>query len=668
MFAACTPAERPPTPAPGAVDLTSEAPAVTAATLTAASIELTFNRSMAVTLPEGTVRIWKLRDHALGDLATAADVEIAKAMWRDERHLSVARPTAAGHYVLELDPAIRDRAGRALDGRTEGDSAGLLRPDDDGLAAPAAWRSLAWREGAPAMEWSSLPSRPAIVVTDVTGWHTATAGGARDEDPEQLWQRGAPRVGRRSPAANESSLRIAFGSDAGVHWSLVPASALETAVQLVDETGAALRTKIELSRQPGVDFGTGEKPRVVSATGRTVTVDRGPSTAWTTLRGPEDPVWVLFGEKLPPRGVLAKVDNWSRPVFTFSADEVTVVGTIAGATATTDRRWPVGLLDGGYSLWTSDDVEYPIAAATGPVIYLTASTDVATPCAPCRVRLERLEERVAPETALTLVSNVWYLHPVGGWPAGRPLKLIINAGQRIRSMMGQPMFDEERDGNEVELPAVADNEFILQLSLRPHREIEPTVSRLNDGSLYPTVFAGLGWTCMSGDPSDPVCVREVLDSHCGTTLPGTLSFSLYTADGSSNAPRGQADLIDVARLEPGHVVVFDADSGRALDRVVETRTVLHQTAVGTFPTSLVEVHLRESDGGRCPDGSASLRGLRDGDRLVIDHRLRPVVPTDPRTLDGNGDGVASASPADDWVGIWHAAEGRFVPLDRRPRR
>src|SRR5690606_8965312 len=140
------------------------------------------------------------------------------------------------------------------------------------------------------------------------------------------------------------------------------------------------------------------------------------------------------------------------------------------------------------------------------------------------------------------------------------------------------------------------------------------------------------------------------------------------AAASRGLRRGEADLFDAASRDPPHVAALGGDGGRALDRVVETRTILHQTAAGTFPTTLVEVRLRESDGGRCPDGSASLRGLRDGDRLVIDHRLRPVVPTVPRTLDGNGDGVASASPADDRVGIWRSAEGRFVPLDRRPRR
>jgi hypothetical protein len=235
--------------------------------------------------------------------------------------------------------------------------------------------------------------------------------------------------------------------------------------------------------------------------------------------------------------------------------------------------------------------------------------------------------------------------------------------------MGQPMRDEERDGNEVELPAIADDEFILQFSMRNDRAVEPPVSRINDGSLYPTLFAAGGWSCLSADPADPICVQSVVDESCpGRTVPASLSFSFYTADGDAANPRGVADLVEVGRFDQSHVTVLAGDDGQALDRVVSARTVLHQTAVGTFPTTLLTLDLRGTDDQACAGGAAGLRGLRAGDRLVIDHRIRPVVPADPRLIDGNGDGVASASPADDWVGVWDPALGRFLPLDRRPRR
>lgn len=653
----------------GSVDLAAAAPGVTAAEVGPLHVELTFDRAMPMDDPADLVRLWRLRGHAVGDLASSADPVPAAAAWLDDRRLRVQRPTVAGHYVVEVDPLLRDRAGRALDGLREGPEGGLLRPDDDGLDAPSVWRSLVWREGDTDDEWWSLPARPALVVTDITGWHSALAAGVRDEGREPMWSRGDPRFGRRSPTAGRSSLRIAFGSDAGLPWSLVGASAVEGAITILDESGGAQRLQLDLSRVPGLPLSGGERPRVTAVSGRTVTLSGGPTAAWVTLRGSDDPVWVRFAEALPPAGFLARVAGWNRPTLELAADPVTAAGTILGVTAVTDRRWPAGMLDGGYSLWTSAGAEYPIAAATGPVLYLRTAVTAPVACDPCEVRLERAEERVAVDAPARFVSHVWYVHPVGDWPAGRLMQLIVNVGNRVRSLMGQPMRDEERDGNEVDLPAVPDDEFILQFSLRPDRAVEPTVSRLNDGSLYPTLFAGLGWSCLSGRADDPVCVRSIADERCpAREAAATLSFSLYTADGDAAHPRGVADLIEVRRLEQAHVTVFAAEDGRVLNRVVSTRTVLHQTGVGTFPTTLVSLDLRELAENGCGNGAPGLRGLRTGDKLVIDHRMRPVVPADPRLIDGNGDGLASASPADDWVGLWDPASGRFRPLDRRPRR
>ncbi len=668
-LAACLASEPPQVADVGNVDLAAAAPSVTAAELGPTHVELTFSRAMPTDAATDALRLWRLRGHAVGDLAATADLVSTQASWRDERRLLLQRPTAAGHYVLELDPLLRDRAGRALDGLVDGPEGGLLRPDDDGLDSPSAWRSLLWTEGDPAEAWWSLPARPALVVTEVTGWHAGLVAGVRDEEPNPMWNRGQPRLGRRSPTAGQSSLRIAFGSDAGWPWSLVGATAVEGAITVLDESGGAQRLHVDLARIPGVLLSGGERPRVTAVAGRTVTLSGGPPAAWASLRGPHDPVWARFSEVLPPAGLVARVEGWNRPTLELAADPVPVTGAILGATATTDRRWPNGALDGGYSLWSSAGVEYPIAAATGPVLYLRTPVTEVVDCAPCELRFERAEERIAVDAPVRFLSHVWYVHPAGEWPSGRILKLIINAGNRLRSLMGQPLRDEERDGNEVDLPAIADDEFILQFSLRSDRAIEPTVSRINDGSLYPTLFAGGAWPCLSGDPKDPVCVQSVIDENCsGREVPASLSFSFYTADGDAAHPRGVADLIEVGRFNQAHVTLLAGETGQALDRVVSARTVLHQTADGTFPTTLLTLDLRGTDVKACAGETSGLRGLRAGDVLVIDHRIRPVVPADPRLIDGNGDGVASASPADDWVGIWDPALGRFLPLDRRPRR
>jgi hypothetical protein len=292
-----------------------------------------------------------------------------------------------------------------------------------------------------------------------------------------------------------------------------------------------------------------------------------------------------------------------------------------------------------------------------------ASALTATICDPCTIELAAVEERVFVDDRVYLTSNVWYVHPEVAFVAGRVMLLSINGGGLLRSVMGTPFRDGQRDGDEVRSPPVADDEFLLQFSLRSGDGARFTASRLNDGTLYGTVANSLAFAC-AGAATEPICALPVAD-ECPAATPAQAVFSLYTADGSHSTPLGVADLIDTNRLPSAPITLLDR-SGKPLAGRTDTAVVLHNVAGASFPTTLLTFTLIEREPDACAAGR--LRGFRPGDRMVVSSLIRSVGAPDPGTLDGNGDGIAEASVKDDWVGEWDVTRQTFVPIQRLIRR
>lgn len=665
MTLACALPDEPAQALPDAAITASASPAVTAVVHRDGLLQVHFSQVMQPGALTDAVRLYRLNDHAFGDLDRAGTAIAVEAAWLDADRAGIRFTPQPGNYVFELLPTLHGRNDRPLDGLTDRPRDALPddsphRPDEDWLDGPATYRSAVFRIGQPDKILLGLPAHPYVRVERIDTWQGLTPSSPRTENPELFWLRGESRMAAWPPWMNNRSLRLELSSPAGHPWDLVAGPALAGQVAVRTEDGSGLRLQLDLAQQPGVAWGLGDPPRVVAVGGRAVTVDTGPSGFLNQYRKAQDPLWIRFGDNLPPRAALARVAQYENRQFVIDAAPVEISGSIHGTTASTDRHWPDGALDGGWQLRPAAGPPIRIEAATGTTLYLRAAT-VETDCTPCTVEWVDLAERVRVGDAATLISPVWYIHPVGTWPPSRILLLELNANRRLRSMPGQPFRNEIRSGNERAQPPEADDTFRIQFSVRPHETIQPPVSRLNDSRLYPTVFTTQAWDCL-GDRSAPVCVLPPASEACTTPVRGiTAAFSLYTADGNAAAPLGREDLLESDRIREDQIRVIDGRSGRGLDRRVDTRVVLNQTEAGLFPTTVVEVELRETESNTC-----GLRGFRAGDRLVISYNLRPLVPSDPRTLDGNGDGVASASPEDDWVGIYDPDRGTFVPLVRLP--
>lgn len=627
-----------------------------------------FDRQMEPDATAAAVRLKRLRDHVGTDLeANSDDVEVERT-WQGARTLRVHWAAAAGSYVLVIGQEARTAAGAALDGLAAGVVSGLHRPDDDGLVAPSDYISQVLNLGADVPRFQGLPANAYMLLTEVTAYRADSANLPRDQDPLVLWRYGQSRVALAPPHWSNLALRLEFASPAGFPYNLADPGSMARAVQVLRSDGARFNGSVGLSHDADTDFDLTSPPRVVAAYGRTVTLTTGPEAVLASLRKPQDPLWLLLGTQLPPRGLLAQVAayNGSPEAIEVTLDEsaVAISGTVWGVTVSTDVVWPAGALDGGFSL-AMGTVEFPIATATDRTLWLREPAPVG-PCADCRVVLRRIEERAFMDDPAFFTSHVWYYFPEGNLPQGQRLLLSLNEDGLLRSIMGRPFRDAERDGDESVVPAVGEDEHLIAFSTRSRIDVPFDATRVNDGTVYETVFDALDLDCR-GARDAPVCVRSLPDPVCGEPVPAQLLVSFMTSDGDATRPYGRDDFLDLDSLAPEWLHVLDGVTAAPLAGVLDTRILLSPTSVGTFPTTVLVFELTQNDASAC-GGRGGLRGFRAGDKLVLSHKIRPVVTTLPRTLDGDGDGVATDSIRDNWIGIWDEQQQTFAPLVRSPRR
>lgn len=648
-------------------------------------LDVAFSRPMAPTPTASAVRLYRLTDHAWGDVAAAGVSIPVETVWTTEDRLRIGwRPDAgrnadgAGEtLVLVIESTARDPSGRRLDGRAPGIAAGLHRPDDDGARGAASYRSAPLNLGRRGPFHASVEAGSAMVVTGISVWHGKNPGGARDaSDGLRQFEFGASRVGAFPAVAENASFRIRFAAPGGRPYDLVSPGAIADQIRILTDNGNRLRSQVGLAQLPGVEWAAGARPVVADAGGRAVTSDIGPGrdlTGTGQLRKADEPVWMLVGDRLPPAGLLARVEDYDggNRSYRLAAEPIPVTARVWGVTATTERLWLDGELAGGYSLRLTDGATVPIRTATGETLHL-AATAPAGPCEPCAVLIERVEERIQAGESITVSGRSWYLHPDPTvWPTGRLLFLSVNPGNTVVSVVGTPMRDDERDGDERSDPPAVDDEFVMQFGLRSASSPLPPVSRLHDGFLYPTLFETRDTPCLGGHQG-AVCVLPLEGGCQGSTVPAEAQITIATSDGRGSQPEGESDLIETERIDPDAVTLLDGTTGRPLEGTLGSRIRLNQTGTGfgTLPTTVLVYRLLAGDDSRsCPEDRQRrlLRGFRDGDRLIVSHRIRPVVPSDPRTIDGDGDGIASASARDDWVGVYDAARAVFAPLERHPR-
>jgi hypothetical protein len=395
-----------------------------------------------------------------------------------------------------------------------------------------------------------------------------------------------------------------------------------------------------------------------------IILDSGPNQPLGNFRSPSEDVYLLVGDLPPPRGILVRLLSYDPANFavTVTGDPVLLSGEIGGRTFLSREPFLAGSIVPGMSLAISNSV-FPVTGTEGRKIFLGGVTlPPQGPCTDCPFLWEDLSLAVSPGTPVYFTSTRWYLHlnfPPA--PSLIPLYLVLNDGGMIRNLMGAPFRDEERDGNEEESPPKPEDRFVLKLSFRPSRSRMLTATRIQDGRFYPTVASSLSLPC-EGDPGLTVCVFSFPDPFCPPlSVTAGARFSFVTADGNENNPFGFTDLVRLGSLKPGIISLQDP-AGNDLPIMINTRTLFLSTPYRTFPTTLIEI----KSGSLTQEGC--LRPFSPGDRIRVDHRLSFEVPGEPRTLDGDGDGVSSPDPEDDWIGVYDPVQKSFIPPPRHPSR
>jgi hypothetical protein len=578
--------------------------------------------------------------------------------------LVVTPPSEEGEYILVLDH-LRALNGGELDGMDgRGEIGGIHRRDEDGISAPAPYISLPFYRGDPPSLYFSHPSFPYLKVEGITALYTRGGSGLRDQDPEPLYRDGESRVSALPPYRDSVTLRIEFSSPAGFPFSLPSPLSLRGEIVLLREDGSEIPTRVDLSADPQVEWILPQPFRVRGVSGRVITLDTGPNQPLGNFRPPPEEVYLLIGDLPPPRGILLRLLTYDPATFsiTVTGDPLYLSGEIRGWSFLSSDRFLLGSIREGMSLAISSST-FPVTRVEGRTIFLGGVTAPPQgPCSRCPFLWEDLSRAVELGSPVYLTATRWYLHlKFPPAPSLVPLYLVINDGGKIRNIMGAPFRDEERDGNEKVTPPSPEDRFVLKLSFRPIRNKPLTASRVNDGRFYPTAFTSLSLPCV-GDQSLSVCVFSFPDPFCPPLLvTGGARLTFATADGDGNNPFGFQDLVNLQSLKPGTLSLKD-QTGNDLAISVNTRTLFVPSPYGIFPTTMLEIRSL----ARTPEGC--LRPFAPGDILRIDHRIAFELPDEPKTLDGDGDGVASPDPEDDWIGIYNGELRSFITLPRHPSR
>lgn len=644
-------------------------PTVIAASFDKSGVDIEFDQAMVTDATQKAVSLYRLSDHIdLGNVANASERVETVATWQDSRRLHLTWNLSAGSYVVQITSGALSASGRALDGLAgRGAPTGIHRPDDDFMDGPANYQSQAFHIGFNAPRFFAPPPYAYLSISDVTALQKSSPDASLDQSPYTFWRWGETRVGRYPPRNLNSGWRLRFYSPAGGRYGLPAPADVPRYIKIVNENKAALAGQIiGLGNRRDTVSHFKDSYEVVAAFGQLVTVAAGPSRALDEERGDDDRLWLLLGQDASPRTVTALIDSWDPVSKTFglATAPVAISGYVHGLTVSSDRSWFDGELAGGYVLRLGSGQELAIADATAHTIYLRAAT-AAGDCSDCSVIFRNAAERLNAGDQVLLTSDAWYVH-IGGEPPSQTRQFFsLNAADLLRSLGGTAFRDRERDGRERESVPQAQDEFVLQVAFRGQQQPNPPYSRLNDGFLYNTAFAAAGLDCLGA--TAPICATLASDSNCGGAVPAIAHFSFYTADGEAPGEFGPADLVNPAELLPEYVQIFASDGRTPLDTSLSTKVVINSTGEASVATTVLSVELVSRAGPACANGGLPRRGFKSGDILRISHLLRTQAVVEPRTLDGDGDGVALASDEDDWLGVWSDAAQTFVTLERFPQ-
>lgn len=648
----------------------ASSPTIIAASFDKSGITLEFDQAMVTDITLQATALYRLNNHVgLDNIANFSERVETTADWRDSRHLHLSWNLSAGSYVLQVTSGAMSVSGRALDGLAgRGQVLGIHRPDDDFMDGPANYQSQVFYIGHLSPRFAAPPPYAYLSISEVTALQKSAPDGELDQVAFTFWRWGESRIGR-FPLLNNTNngWRLNFYSPAGGRYAMPSPTDLGRYLKIVNESRASLPGLItSLSNRSSAANQLKNNYEVVAAFGLRVTVTTGPELELADLRADSDFLWLLLGKDASPRSVTALVADWDplSKTFELASTPLPISGYVHGTTVSSNRSWLAGELAGGYALRLSNGMELAIADATAYTIYLQTAT-APTDCSGCSVVFVDAAARIAPGDQVLLTSNTWYVHFSFEPPAQERQFFSLNAADLLRSLAGTAFRDRERDGREnISVPKPQD-EFVLQIAFRDPTQPYPPYSRLNDGMLYSTAFAAAGLDCLGSTP--PICVTAIDDVNCGTKVPAIAHFSFYTADGQAGQ-FGPSDLVDLRELRSEYVQVYANDGRTPLDTALRTKVVINSAGSASIATTVLSVELAARDNNKtCANGKLAQRGFREGDILRISHLLRTQAVVEPRTLDGDGDGVARASSEDDWLGVWRDAAQTFVTLERFPQ-
>lgn len=573
-------------------------------------------------------------------------------------------------YVLVVGRDLTSRGGQYLDGAVPGSTGTAARQDDDYYQGPEDFISAMIGPvnavGAHAMRTDH--DRPRL--HDLQLYRQISGGAAYDTFFRQPFQKIIDRADL-TPAlpTHDLAYRMEFTAPTWFEALMDPLK-VATEIRFVDALGGARRPRFSYNADYVNEVQVGAPYAVTGA--QTIA---GTSYVWLedslgeTIEGPTlnenpgDEIYLYVGEAAAGTAPLFRVVGYERyeKRLTLSHQLLhSAWSPVTGGLHLPEPVMPEGVWSG--QLW---------------VRFADGSTDVVLG----HDRQTYVLARGTPAAALVTAAVIFELPPLEQWDLELPVRsffvarhvyafglsalengtlftLTVGLDDVPRNLFGVPLSDSLRDGDERRLDR-RDDRVEINLSILPAATAPiPLTMLLNDGSLYPTLFAERGLTCQS--PA-PLCVQSI-ERRSGCTE-DILWFSFYTPDGNPSNPKGDNDLIRSDGLREQPIAIFRDRRAGVLDGVYDSEipiqwsleTVVAQPApADNFiggPATLV----RASPLAECAR-------FEPGDQIIVRHTIPALIEDRAVTFDGDGDGVSQSTAEDDFVAWYAGVPTGFVSL------
>lgn len=469
--------------------------------------------------------------------------------------------------------------------------------------------------------------------------------------------------GRIVPAqiSKEFAFRLSFTGPTRFSAMLDPASLIgET--RIVFDSGGAATPRLAYNPNPNMLMEAGVPYAVTGYTTAGTTVIfwfKNPLSKILVGQGiefnPRDRPWIFVGEEAIGTAPILPVYQWD------NNNRMLIAGRSLGKVVW--QRTANNLLQLAYPVlpagWFHNRVELVFAGGATALVtgvdrthlLLDRSLPVTATSGVAELRFIPLENILTTLKKVHFLADYLYVLPANVLQEGQHYRLTFGIQMPPVNLLGMPLSDHNRDGNE-RRDSSRNDRMSFSFSVQDLAPFPiPRTMLLNNGALYPMLFADPSWGCLS---SNPLCVRKRVIGNCTVD---EILLSFYTPDGSEDAPYGTQDLIRSGNINTEPVYMM-RDSEGATQTTIPSDPVPLAWQVDTVfaaapggPTSLLRIRPENCE------------PLQYGDLLVVRHTLQAKVPGKKYTFDGNGDSVEQDSSEDDLLRYYAGSPTGFVTLE-----